>query len=339
MIKFPSIDQFKNLIAEISCDTRYAGKDENGKVIYNNDPLPVLNFIGTAKVHGSNAGITYYKSTDKLIAQSRTRQLSLDHDNMGFYSYVFKNESYWKHLCWDLIKKTNYDSVTIFGEWCGPGIQSGVAVSKLPKKIFIIFSIRFKNNENDFWIDTTKLSKYLPECISNYNAYNITDFGTWNFEIDFNAPELIQNKLIELVQKIENECPVGKYFGISGIGEGIVISHNLGHKIYRAKIKGEKHSNSKVKTLAPIDEEAHKNAREFAETYVTESRLNQGIFWMKNELDLEPEIKNLGAFIKWIVGDIIKEESRNIAENELDVKKISREIGTIARTWFMKNYT
>ena len=118
---------------------------EDNKVIYNNDPLPVLNFIGTAKVHGSNAGITYYKSTDKLIAQSRTRQLSLDHDNMGFYSYVLKNESYWKHLCWDLIKKTNYDSVTIFGEWCGPGIQSGVAVSKLPKKIFIIFSIRFKN--------------------------------------------------------------------------------------------------------------------------------------------------------------------------------------------------
>jgi hypothetical protein len=31
---------------------------------------------------------------------------------------------------------------------------------------------------------------------------------------------LVQNKLLELVLAIEAECPVGKYFGFSGIGEG-----------------------------------------------------------------------------------------------------------------------
>ena len=49
MIKYPSIGQFKNVIKTVAQDTRYFGKDENGDPLYNNDPLPTLEFIGSQK--------------------------------------------------------------------------------------------------------------------------------------------------------------------------------------------------------------------------------------------------------------------------------------------------
>jgi len=52
MIPYPSIEQFKNCIKQVANDTRYAGKDENGKAIYNNNSLPTLTFTGTTKIHG-----------------------------------------------------------------------------------------------------------------------------------------------------------------------------------------------------------------------------------------------------------------------------------------------
>jgi hypothetical protein len=41
-------------------------------------------------------------------------------------------------------------------------------------------------------------------------------------EIDFNMPQLVQNQLSEITIAVEEECPVAKAFGFSGIGEGIV---------------------------------------------------------------------------------------------------------------------
>jgi hypothetical protein len=38
------------------------------------------------------------------------------------------------------------------------------------------------------------------------------------------------------------------------------------------------------------------------------------------------------------VGDVIKEEQQSIVQNDLDVKKIAKEIGNVARKWFMQKY-
>jgi CxxC motif-containing protein len=336
MIAFPSIEQFKHLIKEVTSDSRYSGRDEHGNSIWNNDPLPILDFIATCKAHGTNASIFYKKKSETVRFQSRTRQLTLSHDNLGFCAYGLKYEKEFLNLCKSIIGDN--DTVTIFGEWAGPGIQSGVAVSNIPNRIFMPFSILFTKDDNRFWVDTLDLTKYIPDTLQFLGVYNSIEFGVWYFTIDFNNPEFTQNKLIELTEAIEHECPIGKYFGVSGIGEGIVISHNLGYKIYRCKVKGEKHSNTKVKKLAPIDEEEYKNVQSFVQNYVTESRLEQGIFVMKNEMELEIDIKNLGTFIKWVVGDVIKEEQQSIVQNDLDVKKIAKEIGNVARKWFMQKY-
>ena len=37
------------------------------------------------------------------------------------------------------------------------------------------------------------------------------------------TPKLSQNKLIEITEEVERQCPVGKYFNQTGIGEGVVV--------------------------------------------------------------------------------------------------------------------
>jgi hypothetical protein len=60
-----------------------------------------------------------------------------------------------------------------------------------------------------------------------------------------------------MTNEVENECPVAKQFGVSGIGEGIVFSHMTPDGVvYRFKSKGEKHSKGpKIKKLKTVDDE------------------------------------------------------------------------------------
>jgi hypothetical protein len=52
------------------------------------------------------------------------------------------------------------------------------------------------------------------------------NFETWNIEIDFDRPDIAQNELVELVEKvIEPNSPLGQTFGKEGnIGEGVVVT-------------------------------------------------------------------------------------------------------------------
>jgi len=62
MIKYPSIEQFRNIIRKVKEKTDYVGKDTNGDNIYlHTKDYPILEFKGTVKLHGTNAGIVKYK--------------------------------------------------------------------------------------------------------------------------------------------------------------------------------------------------------------------------------------------------------------------------------------
>jgi hypothetical protein len=165
--------------------------------------------------------------------------------------------------------------------------------------------------------------------------YNIDDFKTYSLDIDFNMPELIQNKLVELTLEVENECPVGEAFGFSGIGEGIVWSTELKGVVHRFKTKGEKHSSSKTKTIAPVDVERLNSIKEFIEYSVTESRFNQALektFLNNDAID----VKKLGDVIKWVINDIIKEETDTMIANNFEPKDIGKYVSTKVREMFFK---
>jgi hypothetical protein len=69
-------------------------------------------------------------------------------------------------------------------------------------------------------------------------------FPIHEVDIDFNYPTLSQNDIIEATLAVEKECPVGKYFGVSDIGEGIVyscITEGYQSSDFMFKSKGELH--------------------------------------------------------------------------------------------------
>lgn len=318
MKKYNSIEKFRNVIREVKSRHDYKGKDEDGIAIYKHtENYPTLKFTGTVKLHGTNAGIVKY-SDGKLEFQSRERVLSLEEDNANFMSEM--NTVDLSFLFSDI--KFN-DYCAIYGEWCGGNIQKGVAINGLPK-MFVIFGIKVDDN----WINLS------PDLHDNENhIYNILQFTTYEIEIDFNNPELVQNEIIDMTISVEECCPIGKFFGVNGIGEGIVFTSNNDQSL-KFKSKGEKHSVTKVKKLNPVDTEVMNSINEFVDSTVTENRLEQGItFFKENNIDVDS--KNTGQFLSWVVRDVIKEESDTIVNNNLDKKKVKNAIVTKSRMWFL----
>lgn len=318
MKKYPSIEQFRNLIKEVRMAHDYKGKNEEGNPIYlNTEKYPVLKFTGTIKLHGTNSSIVKYKEGN-VEFQSRERVLSIDQDNANFMQEMVK-----KDLSF-LFKDFEFNEyVAIYGEWCGGNIQKGVAINGLDK-MFVIFGVKIDDN----WVN-------IPVTLHDNvkGIFNILQFRTYHIDIDFNNPQLVQNEIIEMTKEVEDECPVGLYFGKKGIGEGLVFTCDT-NKSYRFKSKGEKHSETKVKKLNSVNIEHLNSINEFIENTVTENRLEHGIsFFKENNIELEP--KNIGQYFSWIVKDVLKEEIDTITENDLNEKAIKNAIITKARVWYL----
>mgnify|MGYP000878647141 FL=1 len=348
-VKYPSIEQFRNAITNVRNFTRYAGKDEQGNAIYNTDPLPVLKYTGTVKLHGTNAAVVVPVVNGvqgDMWCQSRERIITPTDDNAGFASFVFTV----KHLVLELFKdimlklpeeidqevrRLDEYNIGIYGEWCGGNIQGKVALNQLPK-MFVILGVKVGSS----WLPKDVLKTIAcPDTYAEHKIYNIYDFPTYEIEIDFNQPELVQNKLIELTMAVEEHCPVCKQLGVTdGIltGEGIVFSPDdpkYAGSQFRFKSKGEKHQNSKVKTIVAVDMEKVNSINECVDRYLTETRLEQGIDKLR-ELGLPCDNKSTGDYIKWVVGDVIKEHGDEILMSGLTFKEVSPKISGAAKNYY-----
>lgn len=173
--------------------------------------------------------------------------------------------------------------------------------------------------------------------------YCIEKFPTYKLEIDFADPAQAQNELVRITTDVEAECPVGKAFGVSGVGEGVVwtcigadfTQIQIDDLVF--KVKGEKHSDTKVKTIGAVDIERLNSVRELAESFATEHRLEKGVAFLR-ESGLEDvfDVKNIGPFLKWVGTDIIKEETDTIVGNGFEVKEVTKAVNSIAKDWFLK---
>lgn len=235
LMKYPSTDQFRQVIRNVKTRSTYVGKDEEGNAIYDNTrTVPTLKFQGTVKLHGSNGGVvlnvpSHDPSTWNFQYQSRERILTLDQDNSAFMLNMSTHEDIFARFFEEILETSPVQTVYqvgIFGEWVGQGIQKGVAVSELPK-MFVIFGIRVKYRESDeeksLWLDLNEW-KHLES--PEHRIFNILNFQTYEIEIDFNYPELAQAKLIEITDAVEKECPVGKAF-LNELNGLVVTSENV----------------------------------------------------------------------------------------------------------------
>ena len=343
LIRYPETEPFRDVVTYVTRHNhRYRGNL--------NKQLTVVKFIGTVKLHGTNAAIVYQQDLGHWY-QSRNRVITATNDNAAFVQHIdlFADQFFRENIlpCSSIIRE-RYErgcTIVIHGEWCGEDIQSGVAITGL-KKMFVIFKVRIidakyrKTDENgeqhpdhvgEFWL---KLEEWSKIKCHERSVYNIYDFPTYEINIDFTVPNLSVDLLSNITEKIEQQCPVGIYFGRSGSGEGVVWTEWIQtHGDLTFKVKGHKHAVTKADTLVSIGVFQVTNIQEFVEYACTENRMHQAIGFM-HEDSVSIELKNLSTFLRLLAEDIIKEEKDTMDAAHISAKEVMRAITNKAQVWF-----
>jgi hypothetical protein len=312
--RFGSIEQFKSTVKAV--------RDHSN---FHATPLPTLTFTGSVKLHGTNAAIVYHARNGAITCQSRERIITPESDNAGFAQFADEHKDELREWLTPLSFTFLGDAIAVFGEWAGPKVQPGVAVSDLSKKQFFVFDIRVLTGDDSVKLTPAQIKQIVADAALP-DVHSIYQFPTWSVAVDFNQPEAVQNRLVELTMAVEAECPVAKTFGISGIGEGIVwrCDDNQGIQGLTFKVKGAKHSTSKVRVLneiAAVDVARLESVNQFLDQVVSANRLSQGLAKLE-ELGLPLDATSTGAYIKWVAGDVKAEEALTIEASGFAIGEI-----------------
>ena len=337
-IDFGEIKQFRNVVRNVQDSAQYI-KTEDGIAIFDrNVKFPVIKAYATEKIHGTNAAVCY-SNVDGFWVQGRNSIITTEKDNAGCAFAVYANKEAWLDILIDLAIKNKIDLdryiVSVFFEWCGGNIQKKSAVSGLDK-LAIIFAhfkvshIESSDIEQARWFETDGMDS------EEDNIFNISNFDTWAFEIDFNKPQFSIDEFLKVVEVVENSSPVGNSFDKDNIGEGIVVTFKYKGGLLRFKVKGDKHANSKVKKLKPVDLVKEQKKIDFVNLVCIPIRLEQAWQTTFGIEDQNPDIKETGTFLRNVIKDIMKEETDILVEMGLEPKEVNGMISKQARTWFME---
>lgn len=330
MIQFPSIAQFKDVL-----------QDQRRQNLA--DRLETIEFIGTVKLHGTNAAFVSDGKTSHC--QSRNRILTLENDNLGFCKFANENANVLELLAkkaFELVEPVHGidGKIALFGEWCGGNIQKHVGLEQLPR-MFVIFDALFVSNSErkEHWLTHDVVAKILVEPHDDQKIYNIYSFPTFSIAVDFANPGQVQPELNQKTLDVEKECPVTAAFGYKDqVGEGIVWRQKVygDREPLRFKTKGDKHSGRGVnKNPVLIVPAKLTSISDFCKHCLHDARLNQGLEYL-TEQGLDHSMQHLGAFLSWINRDIVKEESNTLQANNLEWKDVAKVIGEKAKKWYQQ---
>ena len=339
--RYTKIGKLSQLVKTLIQTAQFVGLDENEEPIFNkNIKLPVIELYGTIKLHGTNAAVVQ-NPDGTLLFQGRNRYVTIEEDNAGFAFFADSKTAAFNEIINKLRHNAGLkdsDTVILYGEWAGKGIQKNVGVAELAKSFYIfdIAVVPETGLDDNYYLDMTTSDELVSSPDNNiYNLWDNSRFPVFNVTMDLAQPKLTQNELVQYTDDVEKECPVAKYFGINnGIGEGIVWRNRA--RSVLAKIKGDKHAGkgNKVRKTATVDTAKVNSIIEFVEDYVSEERLQQcaaHILDTKGDL----EAKQTGDFIRWMINDIISEESDTLANSGLEPKDVNSEIAKTSRIWFL----
>jgi hypothetical protein len=315
MKRFSSIEQFRNIYKNVE---HWASRTGN--------PIPALRFKGTVKLHGTNAGLRRLIKNESVSYQCQTRNNVVNGKHYGFVEFIKKIPDAKKEELFSLAGLSNVPDSTIFGEWVGSGIQKGVGVSTLDKHWVI-----FQTASGEEYTGNNRSAR-----LEEFGIYNIEDVPSYDLIVDFKEPEHAMKIMEELTLGVEKECPWARKFGVSGIGEGIVWTcpERANDSDLWFKTKGDKHSVSKVKKVVSIDPEKVKTIREAISNLLTESRLRQGLEFLR-ESNLEAEIKNIGIFLKYVNTELLREEEDTLKESKIDMKAFWKMAARTAKDFYL----
>lgn len=300
-----------------------------------------VTFRGTVKLHGTNAGVACLP--EGLVAQSRSRALTVEDDNHGFAAFVARPEvtAALREIEAGVRARIELPPdrrLTLFGEWCGPGLHKGVAINTLPEKQYVLFAAVVGEGEASRYVDAVPT---LGDRYAALGLYSILDGPVWHEAVEFTRGETVAafvEKATALTEQVEAQCPWGARFGLEGIGEGIVwipVGDHFGRTDLYFKTKGEKHRNTGGKGVRiAIDPEALANVAAFVGYAVTENRLQQGLEVL-GEMGLPVEMKSMGPYLKWLGNDVKRECAAELEASGLEWKQVAKQVNARARAFFI----
>jgi tRNA-binding EMAP/Myf-like protein len=305
--------------------------------------FPKRVYRGKIKLDGTNGGV-HVLANGEIVAQSRSRILTLEDDNSLFAFWVDKNKDYFQGLSF------SHPHTIVYGEWCGQGIQKRTAISKIGKRVFAVFAIQYgdQNVEDATWeIEPERIRALLPEHPDVY----VLPWSTPEVMLDFGDRDLLKEAADEInawVDQAEEKDPwVAETFGVEGLGEGFVMYPMLNGmtegpvsrddcSYLMFKAKGEKHQVVKQKKAVQIDPEVARSIEHFAEMFVTEARLEQAL---KEGCEERLESSLIPDFLKWISQDIAVEGKVELEASGLTWKQVSKAISRRALSWYKAKIT
>jgi len=313
--EFPKIGQFRHFVKDIS-HARGRGEIKDR----------FIQITGTVKLHGTNAGIGYDPVTQEVWAQKRSQVITSENDNFGFAKYVEDNKELLKASFADHCSEHLIEGIVIiYGEWAGKGIQKSVGISEIDKS-FYAYGIF---NNDVMYLDPFDLATLTYEFFEVPNFTSLENHS-YTVDMDLDCPQLIGEQLEKITNSVEEECPVASSFGVKGIGEGVVWSYKTDkNETFMFKVKGDKHSVSKVKKMVSISPEILASINSFVDYSATENRFVQGL----GEVGLEDKL--VGKFIGWVNSDIHAEEQDTLLANNLDMKIVGKAIAHKSRAWYL----
>jgi hypothetical protein len=238
----------------------------------------------------------------------------------------------------------------VYGEWCGPGIQKGVAISEIPRKSFVVFAARPLDGSDQLIVEPEELEGLvsgIPDvyvlpwysrpchhgCDTNVHAKLDIDWKHSNEELTTTiAP------VNDWVAEVETKDPwVKTVFNVEGTGEGLVFypvsTPHLGFESFTNlcfKAKGEKHKNIATAKPVQVSAESAASVDAFCSLVLTPARLEQGATTVGGF-----DLKMTGKFIAWVTGDVQKECQDELAASFLEWKQVQKAVGDKARAWYM----
>ena len=330
VIGWPSIELLHNVVKTLTyLDT--LSPAEGGS------PLPKVLYRAKVKLHGTNCGVQVH--ADGLVTQSREVIITPKADLKGFSAWVQQHEPKFRQLP---------AGMTVFGEWCGPGVEAGMAISALPGKLYAVFALQFGTGEGAVVVrDPVEITSYLGP-LNIPGLYVLPWLDGVEFWADYaNTASLqeVAETLNGVVARVEQEDPwVKTTFGVSGLGEGVVLypvaiaggkvpesPEALGHLMFKAK--GLKHRTAGTKQAVQVAPEVVAGVDAFVTLMVTDARLEQGLSVVCGGVR-DPKLT--GKFLQWVEKDVQKESVAELDASGLIWDKVKGAVLVHARTWFLR---
>ena len=326
-IQFPSLEQYASVYARET----YAERQER-------------TYGAKIKLHGTNTSVCIFPN-GQVECQSRKEVLTLDTDVHGFAATIGTIPE-WRNAA-------TTKPILFYGEWAGPGVQKGDAVTRTDKLRYYIFAVGIGVMQHPQNADLT-LPEWMitdPETIrgllpfAENDLIRVLDFeATYTF--DYRSDPAVEEALERLNDAVDAIAVCDPYiqrtFGIEAPGEGLVLvpittaigqldGASYGRRCFKAKT--EKHRVRKQKKPAERVQETPESLTQFLSFYVTPQRLDQAITETQAQ---SLDKRHTPAVLAWMVNDVVKEAQADIAALTISDDMLKKAITASARTLWLE---